>query len=386
MPTGSFKNALYALALPVLGKRLEWKTAEGEPLSRQVTRILRRHRVVGACVQRLRNGELAERYTAGYRSLEPCREPVSEQTIFRTASIAKLVTALLVFRLQTLGKLNVCEEMSDFLGYPVQNPYYPAAPITLGMLLSHTSSIVDSPLYEKALADGWKLKVLLCLSQSFKPAIPGTSFQYSNLAAGAIGSMLEARFGESLETLAQRELFEPLGIHATFDITTLRDEPVADSYRVLPQALAFSAQKRMQSAKPLAQPEPEHRYTLASGNLYVTAEALGRLALVARSGGDGFLSDECMKLMKSRVVRWPDSVTETWHGMGVLQASDSRLCAGTVYGHQGIAYGAVNGVFWNDKGDGYAMLCSGASERRLGHLTRLNRDLIRLMMNETEKA
>lgn len=384
MPSGAIKSALYSAALPILGKRCEWRDAAGGALSKQITHILKKHHVVGACVQRIKRGELVECYTAGNATLEPVQTAVTADTVFRTASIAKLVTAMLVFRLQTLGKLDVCEDVSALIGYPVRNPYCPDAPITLGMLMSHSSSIVDSEEYFSAFTSAKDLRPLLSQPQSYAKTIPGMSFQYSNLAAGMIGSLLEMRFGKSFEALIQRELFEPLQVSATFDANKLTDRPVADSYRVLPPELCFIAQQRVHNAVPLDAPCPERHFLLASGNLYITVPLLARLALVLINGRDGFISPHCLHLMKSRVIRWPNDPTELYHGMGVLQLTDKRLCPQTIYGHQGIAYGSVNGVFVNDSGNGYAVLDSGASELRQGHLTRLNRDLIALMMNETE--
>ena len=51
-----------------------------------------------------------------------------------------------------------------------------------------------------------------------------------------------------------------------------------------------------------------------------------------------------------------------------------------LWGHQGFAYGAVNGVFFDKQGNGFASLNSGASEQRCGHLALVNRDLINWSM------
>ena len=141
MPVGKTRNLLYGLALPVLGKVCAWKPARNDALER----ILHRNRTAGACVQRFEKGELTECRTVGFASLEGEKKPVTADTLFRTASIAKTVTALLVMRLQTKGLISVKEDISSLLGFQVRNPHHPDTPITLGMLLSHTSSIVDSP-------------------------------------------------------------------------------------------------------------------------------------------------------------------------------------------------------------------------------------------------
>ena len=64
-------------------------------------------------------------------------------------------------------------------------------------------------------------------------------------------------------------------------------------------------------------------------------------------------------------------------GMGLLQLDDKRICSKPLWGHQGFAYGAVNGVFFDEDGNGFVSLNSGASEQRVGHLALINRELIR---------
>lgn len=384
MPAGNLKNTLYQLALPILGLRSPIASVQGgsDDENARLCRLLRSHHAVGACIQRFEKGRLTECFTAGNARMEPSAQPVTAETVFRTASIAKMVTALLVFRLQTLGKLNVCEELSDFLGVPVQNPHYPQAPITLGMLLNHTSSIVDSPAYFASFQQPVSLTELLQNPVSYSGSLPGLQFRYSNFAAGLIGCLLEKRFHQSFEQLAQEHLFQSLGVSATFDLSTLKEKPVADSWRVLPRERCFDAEKRMAAAISLDEPDPERHYLLASGSLFLTATDLAKLALTAWNGHDGFLSPECLSLMQTPTVPWPRQEVCLRHGMGLLKLDDPAIVKRPLWGHQGFAYGAVNGVFFDDEGSGFACLNSGVSEQRQGHLAVINRDLIRFFFGE----
>lgn len=384
MPAGNLKNTLYQLALPVLGLRSPIASVQGgsDDENARLCRLLRSHHAVGACIQRFEKGRLTECFTAGSARMEPSAQPVTAETVFRTASIAKMVTALLVFRLQTLGKLNVCEELSAFLGEPVQNPHYPQAPITLGMLLNHTSSIVDSPAYFASFQQPVSLTELLQNPASYSGSLPGLQFRYSNFAAGLIGCLLEKRFQQSFEQLAQEHLFHPLGVSAAFDLSTLKEKPVADSWRVLPRERCFDAEKRMAAAISLDEPDPERHYLLASGSLFLTATDLAKLALTAWNGHDGFLSPECLSLMQTPTVPWPRQEVCLRHGMGLLKLDDPAIVKKPLWGHQGFAYGAVNGVFFDEEGSGFACLNSGVSEQRQGHLAVINRDLIRFFFGE----
>ena len=64
------------------------------------------------------------------------------------------------------------------------------------------------------------------------------------------------------------------------------------------------------------------------------------------------------------------------HGMGLFTLEDQSVSPRRLYGHQGFAYGAVNGVFFDGEGNGFVSFNSGASEQRVGRLSCLNRDLI----------
>ena len=395
MPVGNRKNTLYRLALPVAGLRCRWRGVRAEPgegdaspaldLSPAVERVFRRHHVVGGCVQVIRGGALAERYAAGYADLAS-RKAVTSATMFRTASVAKMACALLVMRLQTRGLLDVNEDISALWGAPIRNHGHPDTPIPLHSLLSHTSGLMDSPLYFRSFDHPVTVDDILSDGACFTGREPGQRFQYSNFAAGLVGCLLERRFGESLETLAQRELFRLLGARATFDLASLDSMPPASSYRVLPPSRrpVFDAASRLRDARPVLAPDPQSHYLLASGSLFLTAGALARLALPLMNGGlvgsAGFLSSQAVSQMKTPSTAWPEPEIRMRHGMGLLEVDDRKVSKSRLYGHQGFAYGAVNGIFWDEHGNGFASLNSGASEQRLGHLSLLNRDLINVLL------
>ena len=391
MPIGQPKNRLYGLALPLVGKRCAWKSARrveaGAPdLTHDITRLLRKNHVVGGCVQLIRNGKLAEMYIAGNASLSPV-SAVRADTYFRTASIAKFACAMLVMRLQTKGLLRVEEDISAFWGSPIYNFRHPEFPISLASLLSHTSGIMDSPLYYRSYTQPVTVSEIVEDGSCFTSRRTSEQFQYSNFAAGLIGSLLEKRFGESLEALIQREVFVPLGMRATFDLASLGGASVADSYRVLPASKtpAFSVSERFRSASPIDAADAERHFLLGSGSLFVTGDALARLCLPlfpsAQTQTDPFLSAESVRQMLTPVTTWPEPEVKMRHGMGLLTVEAKAVSPHVLHGHQGFAYGAVNGVFFRDDGTGFVSLNSGASEKRTGHLSCLNRDLIRLCLN-----
>ena len=380
MPFGYWRNAAYGLIVDTLGMRSPWKAGGEDPLTREIAQVLIRHHTVGAGLHCFEGGRLTKAYSFGYARLGKEPVPVKPDTVFRTASLAKSITALLVFRLAQQGLLDIQEDISALLGFPARNPHFSEVPITLGMLMNHTSSIHDSEAYFSSMAHPVNVGQLLSREDTFLPARPGEKFEYSNFAAGLIGCLLEKRFGMDLDALARRELFDPLGAEASYRIETFPEERLSDSWRVWPKAHAFDAPARRERVLRETPTDPMTHYLKAAGNVYLTPEALARLALLAADGQGGLLSESSRNTMRQTIPAWHTRHEAIDYGMGIFRLTDATLLNRPIYGHLGFAYGAVNSFFFDEEGNGFAMLTSGTSERRVGHLSAVNRALIPWLM------
>ena len=90
----------------------------------------------------MREGRVTHEAQFGQRHFSPDL-PVDADTLFRVASISKLVTGLGVMRLVEQGLLNLDADVGDVLGKPVRNPAFPHEPIRVRSLMSHQSSLRD---------------------------------------------------------------------------------------------------------------------------------------------------------------------------------------------------------------------------------------------------
>lgn len=134
----------------------------------------------------------------------------------RIASISKLFVALGVMRMVDAGKLDLDRDVSDYLGYTLRNPAFPAVPITLAQLLSHTSSLRDDADY--AIPFGRSLKATLDDPRAWdRGHAPGGWFHYTNLNFPVIASVMERASGERFDTLMRRIVFQPLRLDACFN-------------------------------------------------------------------------------------------------------------------------------------------------------------------------
>lgn len=188
----------------------------------------------------IRNGRVAFEGQFGHRVIDNAAPENSvaanHDTMYRIASISKLITALGVMRLVEEGKLALDVDVSTYLGWPLRNPHFPDAPITLGLLLSHRASITDEAGYY------WEDALNVNLKEVFTPggahygegkmwatnAKPGDYFSYGNLNWGVIGTVMERASGERFDRLMRRVLFDPLDIRGGFNPAEMSAADVAN--------------------------------------------------------------------------------------------------------------------------------------------------------------
>ncbi|MCS6996639.1 MAG: beta-lactamase family protein [Casimicrobiaceae bacterium] len=231
------------------------------------------------------------------------------QTLYRVASVSKLVVALAVAELCARGVLDPDRDVSDWLGFPLRNPNHPAVPVTLAQLLSHTSSLTDRAGYNfpeevplaEVLTPGGRRSADGRAWQREHP--PGVFFRYCNLGFGVAVQVMERATGERFDRLMQQLLFGPLGITATFDPATLRPEDrarVATLYRKRPAGdgdLRWDPVglwvPQVDDASNPPQPRASERYVIGTngsvfapqGGLRISVADLARLMVVLVNGG-----------------------------------------------------------------------------------------------------
>lgn len=145
----------------------------------------------------------------------------------RVASVSKLVVAIGVLRLVEQGRIDLDVDVSQWLGWELRNPAFPDAPITLRMLLSHTSGLRDAG-EAYVIPLGRTVRAAISNPQVFDPDhAPGTYFSYANLNFPIIASALERTTGERFDRLIHRLVMEPLGLDACFNWTMCSDAKTA---------------------------------------------------------------------------------------------------------------------------------------------------------------
>jgi CubicO group peptidase (beta-lactamase class C family) len=169
----------------------------------------------------MKQGEVVYRNAFGLRHI-PSNTAATPDTLYRIASISKLITALGAMTLVDAGTLDLDRDISAYLGYAVRNPHFPNVAITTRMLMNHTSSLRDEA--------GYFWSVPATLQSVLMPggalhgkgemwatnAAPGGYFEYANLPWGVLGNVMERITNERFDRFMTRVLLAPLGIDGGF--------------------------------------------------------------------------------------------------------------------------------------------------------------------------
>jgi CubicO group peptidase (beta-lactamase class C family) len=140
--------------------------------------------------------------------------PVLANDPVRIASISKLLMALTTLRLVDEGRVALHEDISTYLGWPVRSPHFSNVPVTLAQLLSHRAGLSDAGGYVIPLGESLRGRLDDPLAWSSEAPPGEVTFEYANLGAPVVATVLEAATGERYDQLMQSRLFDPLGIEA----------------------------------------------------------------------------------------------------------------------------------------------------------------------------
>jgi CubicO group peptidase (beta-lactamase class C family) len=187
----------------------------------------------GAAVVIIKDGAVVYERGYGCANLEQ-RIPITPQTRFDVASVAKQFTGLSVAMLMQQGKLSPDDDVHKYL------PDVPdfGKPITIANLLCHTSGLRDWPetlgLSGVGMEDPITLDMILEMVRRQRELdfAPGEEHLYSNTGYNVLAAVVARITGQSFRSWTGTNLFEPLGMRSTF-VCDNAAEPVpnrADSY------------------------------------------------------------------------------------------------------------------------------------------------------------
>ena len=347
-----------------------------EALDSTLQKVLKSHKASGACVLVAKDGEIVYRLEYGFAA-KRSKIPVTDRTYFRIASVTKMVTGIHVMQLVEQGLLDLDTDISQYLGYTVRNPYAKQTPITLRMLMSHTSSLDPHGGYTSERKSLWDLIALENKKKNnWYDETPGTVYRYSNFGAGILGALIEAVTGKNLNDSITESLFSPLNISAAYAACLLDSpEDVPDLYT--DTGNLYASRNNLLGREWDDSVNPDRHYRITIGSLWIRPEDLCRLGIMLCDGGllegQTVLQPETVEAMKAEHNGAGGVTAPTPYGL-CLQRETSLVSGKTLYGHQGLSEGLLSNVYFDPETRFVFVLCTNGSrnnqDHRVAHLSR----------------
>lgn len=173
--------------------------------------------VPGASIAIVEHGKLAFSAGLGVRK-SSAPDLVNATTLFRAASLSKMVLAATTMKLVEQGKLDLSKAITDYAPYTLSSGYDPSQ-ISLQNLLTHTSGVPDLTIETNCPTGAGQEAAWFAANASDRLlAPPGAVWNYSNRGYGILGWAIENVTGAAYEQAAIANIFGPAGMtSATFD-------------------------------------------------------------------------------------------------------------------------------------------------------------------------
>jgi D-alanyl-D-alanine carboxypeptidase len=202
----------------------------GHPSHSRYTEALRQYTdasaAPGSIIGVKKIGEPAWVGTDGYSNLEH-RTKISSCTPFRSGSISKLFTAVMIMKFVENGQLTLDKTIAQLLP-EISDRISKADKITVRQLLNHTSGLGhptdDDRNYQLTLINNPNYIASLTYKERLERYVfdrplhhePGTDSYYSNAGYWVLGLMIEKLSGQRVEEYLNTAITQPLGLTETY--------------------------------------------------------------------------------------------------------------------------------------------------------------------------
>ncbi len=359
------------------------------PSEETVNQLFKKRKTVGGMVVAAKDGEIVFSQCYGFAN-KVGKEPVTEETYFKLASVSKLVTAVSVMKLVENSQLDLDQDIGEILGdpaYHAANPNYPKIALTSRMLMTHTAAINDSA---GAFAGMKPLNATLNPKENkkksgFLKVKPGTEYKYSNYGAGIMGCIIEAVTEKRLSDAARELIFDPMGIDAAYDPHLLQDpEKIVSTYNADGSGNITRSYRLKQKYR--EEIDLDKDYADSYGGVWIRGEDLCRIGIMLCDMGviDGrrILEEDTIREMLSSQQGKGGITVDSPYGLNVERVTN-LLRGKMLYGHQGMANGVLCNLYFDPETRFvFALLTNGTNVKaKEDRICLLARDLFNLMWN-----
>ena len=194
-------------------------------LTTRVAEVLDHWPAAGVAVGVVRHGSLEWSFDHGLADIA-AKNPITHDTVFRTGSLTKTMTAVAVMQLWEHGLVDLDAPASDYLRAFALVPARPdLGPVTVRHLLTHTSGIGYWRRWSDLARPGFGSGIharrpVPSLADYYRRGLPveiepGTKWVYSNHGFATLGQIVADVTGQSFDRYLRDHVFDPLGMAHT---------------------------------------------------------------------------------------------------------------------------------------------------------------------------
>ena len=327
----------------------------------KIQEVIKKYEAVGLSVAVVKKGKIIYTHSFGLKDIEN-NTALSENSLFRIASISKSFSATSVMQLADKGKLSLTDDFSKLVGFKVRNPKYPETVITLKMVMSHTSSINDSQGYfnldviNPAKNPDW--------AKCYNGYEPGKGYQYCNLNYNMTGAVIENLGGERFDQYVKHHILDPLKLYGGYCVDSLDNSLFTTLYE-------FDTVSKKFTAAPMAyapRREELKNYVMGystpilspTGGMKISVPDLARYMTMHMYRGEyngvRILSKKSSATMQAKIS------DEEGYGLAI-RTVDNLIPGKIMKGHTGSAYGLYSTMFFQpDEKFGFVVITNGCRD------------------------
>ena len=306
--------------------------------------IMQQSKVMGLSVAVVKKGKIIYTHSFGLKDVES-NTPLTDDCLFRIASISKSFSATSIMQLVEAKKLSLDDDISDLVGFKIRNPKFPETVITLRMVLSHRSSINDSQGYftldaiNPAKNPDW--------AKCYNDYEPGKGYRYCNLNYNMVGTIIEKISGERFDQYVKHHILDPLGLYGGYCVDSLDESRFATIYeyddslkKFNPSPAAYAPRREEIANYVMGYSTPIFSPT---GGMKISATDLAQYMIMhmkqGRYKGKRIISKKSAEQMQTKLS------DKEGYGLAIM-TSDKLIAGKTMKGHTGSAYGLYSTMFF----------------------------------------
>ncbi len=310
-----------------------------------INNIMQQSAVAGLSVAVVKNNKIIYTHSFGSKNIET-NTPLSNNDLFRIASISKSFSATSIMQLMEAKKISLEDDISTLVGFKIRNPKFPETVITLRMVMSHRSSINDRQGYFTL--DAINPDKNKDWAKCYNDYEPGTGYQYCNLNYNMVGTIIEKISGKRFDQYVKQHILDPLQLYGGYCVDSLDKTRFATIYEYNDSLKKFIAAPAAYAPRS----EEIRNYTMGystpifspTGGMKISAPDLAAYMMMhmnqGKYKGKRVISKTSAKQMQTKL--------SDKEGYGLAIMTTEKLIAGkTMKGHTGSAYGLFSAMFFH---------------------------------------